>query len=52
MYTYKNHVIGKDDKGFYIGEIIENGDIIRHKHRISFKGAIELLKRWATRKED
>lgn len=49
MYTNKNHVIGKDDVGFYVGEMVTGGDIVRRKHRVTFKAAIELIKRWATK---
>lgn len=49
MYCDKNHIVGKDEDGWYVGEML--GDIVRNKHRLSFEKAIELIIRWGHSEE-
>ena len=43
----EKHVIGKDESGFYIAEMIKG--VIKHKHKITAQNAIDLIKKWVAK---
>lgn len=49
MFSSENHIIEKDNNGWYVGKII--GDIISNKHRLTEESALELAMKWSSRSE-